>query len=83
LDAEPWGHSINKLLRGLESVDSNTYNEFHHLEKAAIILDRFYITTRYPNGLPELTPEEAYLEEDATTCIEYAEMIIKAVKTLI
>ena len=46
-----------------------------HLEKSATILDRFYITTRYPNGLPDLTPEEAYLEEDAISCLDYAKKI--------
>ncbi|WP_155309873.1 HEPN domain-containing protein [Desulfosarcina ovata] len=53
------------------------------MEKCAVQLDRFYITTRYPNGLPELTPEEAYLEDDAKLCIENAEKIIQAVKAII
>ncbi len=65
LDADPWGHSIKKLINGLEEVDLKTFHELKHLEKPATILDRFYISTRYPNGLPDLTPEEAYLEEDA------------------
>jgi HEPN domain-containing protein len=83
LDADPWGHSIKKLLNGLEGVDLKTFNELKHLEKSATILDRFYITTRYPNGLPELTPEEAYLEEDAINCIEHAKKILTAVSSLI
>jgi len=80
LDADPWGHSIKKLLQDLEQVDLNTYEKFKALEKCAVLLDRFYITTRYPNGLPELTPEEAYLEEDAVQCIENAGKIINAVR---
>jgi HEPN domain-containing protein len=32
------------------------------------------------NGLPDLTPEEAYLEEDAQVCIENAGKIIEAAK---
>jgi HEPN domain-containing protein len=83
LDADPWGHSIKKLLNGLGEVDLRTYQELKYLEKSAIILDRFYITTRYPNGLPELIPDEAYLEEDAESCIENAKKIIKAIKSLI
>ena len=63
LDADPWGHSIKKLIQGLENVDLKAYNKLKPLGKCAVRLDRFYITTRYPNGLPELTPEEAYLEE--------------------
>lgn len=83
LDADPWGHSVIKLLQGLASVDLKRYNELKHLEKSAIILDRFYITTRYPNGLPDLTPEEAYLEEDAMDCIEHAKKIINSISSIL
>ena len=83
LDADPWGHSIKKLIQGLEQVDIKTYKKLKTLEKNAVLLDRFYITTRYPNGLPELTPEEAYLEEDAKNCIENAEKIIKVVSSIL
>ena len=83
LDADPWGHSITKLIQGLEQVDIKTYKKIKTLEKNAVLLDRFYITTRYPNGLPELTPEEAYLEEDAKNCIENAEKIIKVVSSIL
>jgi len=79
LDADPWGHSIKKLIQGLEQVDLKAHNKLKTLGKCAVLLDRFYITTRYPNGLPELTPEEAYLEEDAKSCIENADRILKAV----
>jgi HEPN domain-containing protein len=44
-------------------------------------LDWFYIPTRYPNGLSELTPAEAYLEEDAEECIRQANEILGAVKS--
>jgi HEPN domain-containing protein len=83
LDADPWGHSIKKLIQDLEQVDLNTYAKFKTLEKCAVQLDRFYITTRYPNGLPELTPEEAYLEEDAVKCIENAKKFIDAVCSIL
>lgn len=83
LDADPWGHSIKKLLQGLEAIDLITYNKLKNLNRSATLLDRFYITTRYPNGLPDLTPEEAYLEEDAEGCIENAEKILIAIKPLI
>jgi len=82
-DADPWGHSIKKLLNDLEGVDLKIFHELKDLEKSATILDRFYITTRYPNGLPDLTPEEAYLEEDAISCLDHAKKILTAVKSLI
>ena len=83
LDADPWGHSITKLLQDLEAIDLPTFNKLEHLLKPATLLDRFYITTRYPNGLPELTPEEAYLEEDAQSCLENSQKILSAAEPII
>jgi HEPN domain-containing protein len=83
LDADPWGHSIKKLLLNLETIDLKSFNKLKKLEKSATILDRFYITTRYPNGLPDLTPEEAFLEDDASSCIEHAKKILSAIEALI
>jgi len=82
-DADPWGHSIRRLIEDLESVDLNLYERLKSLLRAGTLLDRFYIPTRYPNGLPELTPAEAYLEEDAEECIRQANEILGAVKSLL
>jgi HEPN domain-containing protein len=43
----------------------------------------FPFPTRYPNGLPDLTPEEVYLAEDAQACIENAKKIIEAAQNRI
>lgn len=83
LDADPWGHSIRKLLLDLKQVDLITFEKLKELEKAGTVLDRFYITTRYPNGLPDLTPEEAYLREDAESCIDKAKAIIGLVRSIV
>jgi HEPN domain-containing protein len=83
LEAYPWGHSVKKLIQDLEHVDLNTKSKLEHVLKSAILLDRHYIPTRYPNGLPDLTPEEAFLEEDAKTCIDNAGRIIDAVKNIL
>jgi HEPN domain-containing protein len=80
LDADPWGHSIKKLIDDLESVDFGIFELFQKLSIVGGILDRFYIPTRYPNGLPDITPDVAFTEEDAITCIDYAGKIIEAVK---
>ena len=50
-DADPWGHSINKLLQGLEHIDLKAFNTLKPMNKYALVLDRFYIPTKYPNGL--------------------------------
>jgi HEPN domain-containing protein len=82
-DADPWGHSIRKLIEDLGNVDVSLYDRLKSLLRAGTVLDRFYIPTRYPNGLPELTPGEAYLEEDAEECIRQANQILAAVKSLL
>ena len=43
----------------------------------------FYIATRYPNGLPEITPREAFFKEDAEACLESAGAIFQKVRALI
>lgn len=76
-DADPWGHSIKKLIEELQTVDLEIYDRFKNLTRPAMILDRFYIPTRYPNGLPDLTPGEAYTKEDTNECIANASLIIE------
>ena len=83
LDADPWGHSITKLIQELESVDIKTHEKFEQVKRRAIVLDRFYIPTRYPNGLPDLTPDDSFIEEDAKTGIENAEILIVTAISLI
>lgn len=59
---------------------------FKHLEDLLLVgskLDRFYIPTRYPNGLPDLTPDKAYFEEDASAAIELSEQLVERVRPLI
>ena len=82
-DADPWGHSIRKLIEDLESVELTLYERLKGHLRGATILDRFYIPTRYPNGLPELTPQEAYMDEDAELCIQQATEILAAVRSLL
>jgi len=82
-DADPWGHSISKLINDLQQVDLKLHSRLEPIKKNAILLDRFYIPTRYPNGLPGITPAEAYLEEDAIGCIEQAEKILTTIELLL
>jgi HEPN domain-containing protein len=82
-DADPWGHSIKKLIDDLEQIDIKLYKKFKPLIRSAMVLDRFYIPTRYPNGLPDITPDEAYALEDADTCIKNSSDILDKVRSLI
>lgn len=82
-DADPWGHSIKKLIDDLEHVDLSLYKYLSTMTRVGVVLDRFYIPTRYPNGLPDITPDQAFNEEDARTGVDYAGKILKAVEEFI
>lgn len=72
---EVWGHSVAALLR-----DAATYHEgLDALRPTGAALDKFYITTRYPNGLPDGVPADAYTEQEAADAIAKAGSILRAV----
>ena len=83
IDQDPWGHSIHKLIEDLGSVDKNAYEIIRELSRDGAKLDRFYIPTRYPNGLPDIIPDSAYFEEDARAAIESAEKILDRIHNFI
>ena len=80
---DPWGHSVQKLIEDLEAADPRDFERISHLRRDAATLDRFYIPTRYPNGLPDLTPDQAFFEEDARLAIRLCEDIIRHVASLL
>ena len=63
LGEDPWGHSIQKLIAELP--DPDAHKRLQPVLEAGALLDRYYIPTRYPNGLPDLTPGQAYFRQDA------------------
>jgi HEPN domain-containing protein len=78
VDAEPWGHSIQRLI-----VDFPNRAKVVGLEtwiEQAALLDKFYIPTRYPNGLPDLTPGQVYRQADAKRGIEAARLLLAGCK---
>ena len=82
-DADPWGHSIMKLIDDLENVDLKLHERLKSLSRLGMVLDRFYIPTRYPNGLPDITPDAAFTDEDADTCLKHAGKIIDTVHSIL
>jgi len=82
-DADPWGHSIKKLIEDLAAVAPAFHARLALLIREGTVLDRFYIPTRYPNGLPDITPQEAFLSEDAASAVELARKLIAAVRPLL
>ncbi len=46
-------------------------------------IDRFYIPTRYPNGLPGATPFESFTREDLQQAVAMAERIVASATAII
>ena len=78
VDMDPWGHSVQRLVtdfpRQAEVPDLETWVEL------GALLDKFYIPTRYPNGLPDLTPGQVYRQADARRGIEAARLLFAGCK---
>jgi HEPN domain-containing protein len=72
---EPWGHSIQKLVAQFPRKECLPNWEATLQDAAA--LDRFYISTRYPNGLPDLTPGQSYFLRDAEQAIGQARSLLE------
>jgi len=79
VDADPWGCSIKKLV--LEFPEGSHLKNSDELADLAALLDKFYIPTRYPNGLPDLTPGQIYGRKDASAGIDAARTLILACET--
>ncbi len=70
-----WGHSVAELADDASATDTS----FAALKEKGSFLDRFYIPTRYPNGLPGGIPSESFNERDAEEAMQAAKAIIAAV----
>ena len=62
----PKVHAIARLLSLLET------HPFEGLEEELMLLDRFYISTRYPDALPGSLPEGMPTREDAESALRIA-----------
>jgi HEPN domain-containing protein len=80
IDADPWGHSIQKLVMQFPQQDllEATQNWLNF----AAYLDKFYIPTRYPNGLPDLTPGQVYISQDSSQALEKAGFFLEETRKL-
>jgi HEPN domain-containing protein len=73
------GHSVAELCQSCSEYEKR----FGELTVRIGKLDRFYIPTRYPNGLPGGVPAEVYGEEDASEAIALASEIVGVVRGLL
>ncbi len=70
------GHSVKKLADWAGEFDE----DFKKLGEKISILDTYYITTRYPNGLPDGIPAEVFNKNIAQSAFELTEETIQAVR---
>lgn len=66
---------MSELCKRAASADE----ELKALHRMAATLDKYYIPTRYPNGLPGGIPAEAFEKRDADRAIEIALEVITVV----
>src|SRR3989304_9307956 len=53
-----WGHALADLCEDAMGLDTS----FDLIKTLAVLLDKFYLDTRYPSGLPAGIPAEAYAQ---------------------
>jgi HEPN domain-containing protein len=66
------GHSLYEMADELSKQD----NRFRNIVSASKRLDRYYIPTRYPNGIPGGSPFQVFDKEDLNKAFEDLKMII-------
>jgi HEPN domain-containing protein len=63
------GHSLARLSEG-EGIDEEMHERL-------LVLDQYYITARYPNGLPDAAPFEVYTKRQAESAVETARAVLR------
>lgn len=63
-----WGHALADLCEDAKALDPY----FDVIKSVAILLDKHYLATRYPSGLPGGVPASAYEEADSARALEIA-----------
>ena len=76
---EVWGHSVAELCADAEKYDA----DFGKLKRKGGALDKYYIPTRYPNGLPGGIPADVYRKEDSSQAITLAAEVIEIVRKIL
>ena len=66
LHGDTWGHGTKALLENLP------YEDRSLLLEDAILLDKLYIPTRCPNGLPQGIPHDYFTKKDADEALRAA-----------
>jgi len=67
-----WGHALADLCEDAIALDPS----FDLIKSVAILLDKYYSTTRYPTGLPGGVPHDAFDATDADRALEIAQDVL-------
>ena len=67
------GHSIVRMLEGLNTNKIEVTEELNHLAR---ILDKYYTVSRYPNGFPEGRPADFFDEKIGQEALDAAHKIV-------
>jgi HEPN domain-containing protein len=70
------GHSVARLCQEASTFEAR----FEDLRRRASPLDKYYIPTRYPNGLPGGIPSEAFDQVDGERALELGQHVIRFVE---
>jgi len=68
------GHSLFEMVSRLIKIT----DEFESIEEPCKRLDRFYIPTRYPNGLPGGSPYQVYSTTELHTALVDLKVVVQA-----
>ena len=74
-----FGHSLAEMVKELSGIGE----AFAQIERPAKRLDRFYIATRYPNGLPGGAPFESYTAEDLADAVRDLEQVLETCRSFL
>ena len=74
IGADPWGHSVQRLVA--EYPEHASLPDPEAWLRLGATLDKLYIPTRYPNGLPDLTPGQVFLSSDAAQALAAASTLV-------
>jgi HEPN domain-containing protein len=72
---EPWGHSLQRLTQDFPVPEIR--EKLIPFVQLAAQLDRYYVPTRYPNGLPDLTPGQNYFRQDGEQALKAAHSLLQ------
>ena len=71
-----WGHALADLCEDAMALDPS----FDFIKSVAGLLDKYYLGTRYPSGLPGGVPAEAFDGHDSARALEIARDVYQFVR---